>query len=198
MKPVRKKQRHRQIEGKPLIEVRVKEPKQLFDARDPAPFRERDLDDDLAEYILSSAKEIPLSTPFIMRFYISHIGEPELDENTIRDGVHEHFRYQVTLRQRELQQFAKRAQLFFVIGSLVLTLCLTIAKQIPASNQTSLAIIREGLVIFGWVSMWKPIELILFDWYPLFEKLRIYRKITLAPIDVKFQTTQQEITDSKR
>jgi hypothetical protein len=39
-------------------------------------------------------------------------------------------------------------------------------------------------VIFGWVSIWKPIELLLFDWYPLVEKLRLYRKVLETEIDI--------------
>jgi len=37
----------------------TKSARQLFDMRDPSPFRERDLDDDAVEYLLlSSAREI--------------------------------------------------------------------------------------------------------------------------------------------
>lgn len=51
-----RKHRYKHAEGKRWIEVRVKSSQQLFDARDPAPFRDRDLDDDFIEYILSSAR----------------------------------------------------------------------------------------------------------------------------------------------
>jgi len=54
---VKKKHRYKHAEGKRWIEVRIKSAQQLFDARDPAPFRERDLDDDFVEYILSSVSE---------------------------------------------------------------------------------------------------------------------------------------------
>ena len=45
------RKRYRTSGDKSLIEVRVKNAQQLFDVRDPAPFRERDLDDDFVEYI---------------------------------------------------------------------------------------------------------------------------------------------------
>ena len=56
----KKKHRYKHAEGKRWIEVRVKSSQQLFDARDPAPFRERDLDDDFVEYILSSVREFAI------------------------------------------------------------------------------------------------------------------------------------------
>ena len=52
------RKRYRTAGDKSLIEVRVKNAQQLFDIRDPAPFRERDLDDDFVEYISTSVEEI--------------------------------------------------------------------------------------------------------------------------------------------
>jgi len=42
-----------------VIEVHVSELKQLFDAIDPSPFRERDLDPKAEEFIVSWAKDVP-------------------------------------------------------------------------------------------------------------------------------------------
>ena len=42
-----------------LIEVRVGELKQLFNAIDPSPFREKDLDPNAEEFIVGWAKDAP-------------------------------------------------------------------------------------------------------------------------------------------
>src|SRR5215470_20029614 len=42
-----------------VIEVHVGELKQLFDAIDPSPFRDRDLDPKAAEFIVGWAKDLP-------------------------------------------------------------------------------------------------------------------------------------------
>ena len=42
-----------------LIEIRLENVRQLFDNRDPAPFRLKDLDRDAAEYIEGAAEELP-------------------------------------------------------------------------------------------------------------------------------------------
>lgn len=42
-----------------IIEVHVGELKQLFDAIDPSPFRERDLDPKAEEFIVGWAKDLP-------------------------------------------------------------------------------------------------------------------------------------------
>jgi hypothetical protein len=40
-----------------LIEIRIREVKQLFNSMDPSPFNERDLDRDADEYIVNWAHE---------------------------------------------------------------------------------------------------------------------------------------------
>ncbi len=72
------KKRYKTSEGKKWIEVRVKSSQQLFDVRDPAPFRERDLDDDFTEYIFASAREFSISTPLKI---VIHIEETETPAN---------------------------------------------------------------------------------------------------------------------
>lgn len=181
--------RYRHSQGKRLIEVRIKNTLQLFDARDPAPFRERDLDDDFIEYVLSSVREFSISSPLKIIIYIEE-GEPaDLSSDSIREGIRSYFSYQMDRQRTELKSFMRRAQLFLVIGLVVLALCIGIAQTLVVPTPPGLmGILREGIVIFGWVSIWKPIEFILFDWYPLYEKIRFYKKMLEIEIDIKFNS----------
>lgn len=183
----KKKHRYKHAEGKRWIEVRVKNPLQLFDARDPAPFRERDLDDDFVEYILASAREFSVATPLKIVIYVEEKEGRELSKDSIREAIHSYLSYRIEIEQGLLKAFLKRTQLYFVIGLIVLGACLGLAQSLTISAKPSLfAILREGLVIFGWVSLWKPIELMLFDWYPLWEKLSFYKKLLRTEIDLRF------------
>ena len=181
-----KKQRYRQEQGKHWIEVRVKSPPQLFDARDPAPFRDRDLDDDFVEYIVSTVREFSHKAPVKILIHIAEGPPKDLPFESIREAIKSYWEYQTELFERDLKNFLKRAQLFIVIGLVVLGACISIAHGISVSDPPGfLSILKEGIVIFGWVSMWKPIELLLFDWYPLFEKVRLYRKLMRTEIEIK-------------
>lgn len=173
--------------GKHLIEVRVKDSQRLFDLRDPAPFREKDLDEDFVQYINSAVREF--SFPSLIKIVI-YIEEPEpntLNSDAIREAIHSHFFYQIELQTGNLRRYVKRAQVFLLIGLLALGACLGFAQSIPTDSKPGFTeILREGIIIFGWVSIWKPIELILFDWYPLYENLRFDRKLFSTEIDVRF------------
>lgn len=183
----KKKHRYKHAEGKHWIEVRVKNTLQLFDARDPAPFRERDLDDDFVEYIVTSAKEFPLATPLRIVIYIQEGETKDLTQDAIREAIRSFLAYRIDVQRGGLKRFAKRAQWSLLIGLTMLAVCLGIAQSLTVPTPPgAMGIVRDGIVIFGWVSIWKPIELVLFDWYPQFEHLRFYKKLLETEIDIRF------------
>lgn len=187
MTETKKKHRYKHAEGKRWIEVRVRSVQQLFDARDPAPFRERDLDDDFAEYIGSSVSEFSIKTPLKLVIYVDEKESKELPKDSVREAIRSFFSYRIDLQKNELRTYVKRAQVFLLIGLVMLGTCLGVAQNIKLPSPPGVVgILREGIVIFGWVSVWKPIELVLFDWYPLYEKLRLNRKLLGMEIDIRF------------
>ncbi|OYZ21018.1 MAG: hypothetical protein B7Y39_10060 [Bdellovibrio sp. 28-41-41] len=62
--------RYRREGEKVIIEVAVNNSRQLFNERDPAPFRDRDLDEDFVAYVLSSVQEFPLKTEMKLRIMV--------------------------------------------------------------------------------------------------------------------------------
>lgn len=187
MNDAKKKPRYKHSEGKRWIEVRVKSAMQLFDARDPAPFHDRDLDDDFVEYIVSSVREFSMASTLKIVIYVEEVETNDLPSDSIREAIRSYFAYRIDLQRGDLKNFVKRAQLYLFIGLVILISCISVAQSLAIPSPPGpIGILREGIVIFGWVSIWKPIELILFDWYPLFEKLRFYKKILGTEIDIKF------------
>jgi hypothetical protein len=148
---------------------------------------ERDLDDDAVEYLVSSAEEFPLRTPMRIVIHVADPVDSTLDSEAIRESIHNYFEYQAELLRKKLVRVMKTGQVFLVIGVFFLTACLGLAgiasTMFPGTGGE---IAHEGLVITGWVAMWRPIDLFLFDWWPLVEKRRHYLKLASTDISVKF------------
>jgi hypothetical protein len=47
------------------------------------------------------------------------------------------------------------------------------------------SIIDEGLLIMGWVAMWRPIETFLYDWWPIRSRRTLLDEIAHMPIEVR-------------
>ena len=186
MAPESKPSRYR-IEGdRTCIDIRRRSARQLFDGRDPAPFRERDLDEDAVDYVSSAAEEIPVSKPLklvlILEEPVTHPLSAVEIEAAIR-AQFEHEREQVNRRLRQQRQFGRVA---LAVGLSVLVALLMLAEmtvQLPAGHARE--ILREGLVITGWVAMWRPIEVLLYDWWPLVQTRKHMARILAAQIEVR-------------
>ena len=68
-----------------VIEVRVAELRQLFNAIDPSPFRQRDLDPRAEEFIVDWARDLPMDKPWAL---VGHLNRPAGDHEAaaLRSG----------------------------------------------------------------------------------------------------------------
>jgi hypothetical protein len=46
-------------------------------------------------------------------------------------------------------------------------------------------IFGEGMLIIGWVAMWRPLEIFLYAWVPLRRRCRILEKLSAMPVIVQ-------------
>jgi len=96
--------RYRVEDGRSWIDIRVAQSRQLFDGRDPAPFRERDLDDDAVEYLVAAAEEIPRKQRLAIAVTIWDEPAPRMAADSIVEAVHSHFRHAHEQIQRRLRE----------------------------------------------------------------------------------------------
>lgn len=182
--------RYRVEDGHWCIDIKVRQARQLFDSRDPAPFRERDLDEDAVDYLLGAAQEIPRSRPIKMVVTITEPSEPPLPAEVILEAVRAHFAHQLEQVGRRLAEHVRRGRGFLIVGVTALAAFLTLAELAQAlPGGTLREILREGLVITGWVAMWRPLEVLLYDWRPLVDERRQIRRLLDAPVDVRYGET---------
>ena len=179
--------RYRVEDGRSVLDIRVSHSRQLFDFRDPAPFRERDLDDDAVEYLLAAAEEIPRKQPLAIAVTISDEPEPRLATDAITDAIRTHFRYELDQIQRRIREHMRRGQMTLAVGLTMLVVFLTLAEFIVSPPAGPLReIIREGFVITGWVAMWRPLDVLLYDWWPMVDERRQIARILEAPVSIRY------------
>ncbi len=169
-----------------LIEMHLREVRQLFDAMDPSPFREKDLDPDAEEYIAGSAEELPTRSP---RTLVIHLDQPTglPDESrAVGDAVREHFARRSRLRRRDLRRLLRRGFISLGIGSSLLIALFLAAHALARGlgEGGMAALLREGLVIGGWVAMWRPLEIFLYDWWPVLGEQRTYDRLSRIAVRV--------------
>ena len=44
------------------------------------------------------------------------------------------------------------------------------------------SLIKESLIISGWVALWRPAEIFLHEWWPILAEARLYDRLALMPV----------------
>jgi hypothetical protein len=165
------------------IRLRLRELAQLFNSMDPSPFVDRDLDADAEEFIMSWARELPADPDLELVIELT-LPAPVDRIAGVEDAVRRYFATRAAIKRLEFGQLMRRGRLSLAVGSVFLAVCLLLGQLVSRSGSGAFAdIVREGLTIAGWVALWRPLEIYLYDWWPLHEERR--RLDRLAQIRVR-------------
>ena len=170
-----------------VIDIRVRELRQLFNAIDPSPFNTRDLDPAAEEFIVTWAAELPHSSPLRLVIHVDAPPAGEEAEAITRNAVAQFFSGRAEAARRRLRELFRRgrASLAIGIGFLGGVLMLASALDAAAATNALAAVLRESLFIGGWVAMWRPIEIFLYDWWPIRAEARRFDRLAAMPVAIR-------------
>lgn len=165
------------------IEIRLSRAAQLFHTLDPTPFREGDLDAEAEDYILAWARELPGDSPIRIVVHLPAGAEAPDFQAAIRGF----FAGRAEAETRALADLFRDGSRALVIGLAVLWACLLLAWRIGRGEEEALlrSIASESLVVFGWVAMWRPAEIFLYDWLPITRRRRLFRRLAQAEVELR-------------
>jgi hypothetical protein len=167
------------------VEIHLDTLKQFFNSLDPSPFYEQDLDAAAEHYIVSWAEEYPLDEPVRL---VLHLGGGETDKGQramVEAAVHRHFQNQARLARLEFRQLMRVGSRSLAIGLTVLALCLLGGEALAKHDDALSSLLRQSLLIGGWVAMWQPMQIYLYGWWPLRRRRRIYEKLGRMPVELR-------------
>jgi hypothetical protein len=177
---------YRQESGASLIEIKLNSLAQVFNSLDPSPFHERDLDADAEDYIVGAARELPLSQPLKLVF---HLPADHLDQAAIAGldhAMHNYFAYREATARRELRFTLRQGRAALAIGLAFLLGCIVARQLVATLGHGAIAeLAAEGLLIVGWVAMWRPLQIFLYDWWPIRDRARLFAKLAVAPVEAR-------------
>ena len=73
------------------------------------------------------------------------------------------------------------------IGMTVLLLAVIARQAVAARFEPGplVTIIEESLLIFAWVANWRPIEIFLYDWWPIVRRRKLYERLAAAEVELR-------------
>ncbi|MFN0060430.1 MAG: hypothetical protein ACKVX7_18390 [Planctomycetota bacterium] len=167
------------------IEIRLREIAQLFNSMDPSPFHEKDLDADAEEFILSWGEDFPVEAPIELMIHLDSCATAVPDGALLEQSVQHHFAYLADGAEKSFRRLLRTGRMSLAIGLLFLATCLLTGEVLLAyENRTFLRLLRESLSIAGWVAMWRPMEIFLYEWWPQRRRCRYLRKLAAMRVTI--------------
>lgn len=168
------------------IEINLNRLPQLFNSLDPSPFRERDLDPDAEDYIVGSAEEISLQHPLALVIHLPADQLPTQGLPGVREAIHNYFAHRTDQESRRLRLLFRDGRIALLIGLGFLFCCMLLRELAFSFGSDSASdIFGEGMLIIGWVAMWRPLEIFLYEWVPIRRRCRILAKLAEMPVIVQ-------------
>lgn len=171
-----------------VIEVHVAELKQLFNAIDPSPFNDKDLDPAAEEFIVGWSQEAPRDAPLGLMVHLDRpAGLPD-EAAVLRDAIHEFFGRRSQAARRRLRHLFRRGRTSLVIALAFLAASIGAGDLVASWMEGSgvAEVVREGFLIGGWVAMWRPLEVFLYDWWPIRAEARLFDRLAAMPVRIRY------------
>jgi hypothetical protein len=174
--------RYRIENDEPIVDVRVPSVERLFDNRDPAPFRDRDLDPSLVEYLIDSGEDLVGSERVRIVFWLEKPCEP----GEIEAAFHAHFEDELDRLRRKRRRQLRTGWIALAIAVVSIVGLIALGELVTRVIGGTLgAGLKEGLVISGWVLMWKPVEVLVYESIPWRRQRRVICTLLAAAIEMR-------------
>jgi hypothetical protein len=107
--------------------------------------------------------------------------------DTLHAAVRDHFARRAGDTRRRVRLLFRNGRIALVIGLAVVTGSVILGDIVGSALSESGfgGIVRESLLIGGWVAMWRPLEVFLYDWWPIRSEARLYDRLSAMTIKVR-------------
>lgn len=169
-----------------VIDLNLARADSLFETLDPSPFHERDIDQKAVDYIVGWAQEYPAEAPFVLRLHLPGDEAALARDGGIAEAIRLNFGYWLDSVNRQRREQFRLGRIYALVGITTLAACLTLRGLLPGliGDGAGARLLGEGLAILGWVSNWRPVETFLYDWWPLYRRARLFRRLAAAKVEI--------------
>ncbi len=170
-----------------VIEVRAERIAQLFDALDPSPHPRKDLAPATEDFIVGWARELPRNQPVGIIVHLPADEAASAAARQLGDEFSNYFRYRADRLALDLRELFRIGRWSLLIGLSVLAGCMVIGQFLAGWFDEGYLhrFFNEGLIILGWVANWRPMEIFLYEWWPLVRRQKLYRRLSAATVEIK-------------
>lgn len=176
--------RYRQEEGYYCIDIMLSNILQLFDRKDPSPFKEKDLDEDFSRYLTLAMRELHDIKKVKLVIRMQEHNPTYLKAKDIEVAIYTYYTFELLNSQNDMKLLFRQGRISLLLGALFLGFCYSLYYLIKDQQGLFFGFLGESLHVIGWVAMWKPINLFLFEWWPIRDKIKLLTRLSQIKVEI--------------
>jgi len=119
-----------------------------------------------------------------------HLGQESAgtdDAVMLRGAMHEYFGRRAVVTRNRLRQLFRTGRISLLIGIAFMGMMMLVGEAVGNlfSKAGYASLVKESLIIGGWVALWRPAEVFLHDWWPILAEAKLLDR--LSEMDVQVQ-----------
>lgn len=180
------------------IDIYIDRLEDLYALTNYSSFKSRALNPELEKHILNSVQNYKLKTNIRL---VLHLPAASVIKNIpdIKQSINNHFAFKAKETEAHLKRKFRQWRLNLCIGTVFLAACFALLEIFEGKVETNgTKLLKESLLIMGWVSLWEPITFILFGWHPILKKKMYYQKLSDVSVSmVKYMNRSRKFESKK-
>jgi hypothetical protein len=166
------------------IEIRLPELAKLFQTRDASPFRKADLSRDAADYIAEAARELPGPGQIRIDLYVPVTAMETAQAVSVPSAIQGYFAERARKEGKNMRELFRSGRQALLIGLAILSACLLLSWRISVGllDAPLARLAQESFVIIGWVAIWRPAEIFLYDWIPMERNRKLFKRLSCSDV----------------
>jgi hypothetical protein len=147
-----------------------------------------DLDPNAEKFIVEWARDLSRDGPLALLVYLDRPAGVAEEPAILRDAVREFFEQRARASRQRLRQLLRVGRTSLLIGLAFLAISLLVGDLIAkAFGEGRIGeLLSESLLIGGWVAMWRPLEIFLYDWWPIRAEARLFDRLSAMPVRIAY------------
>lgn len=171
-----------------LIELTVEKPQHLFHAFDPSPLAGRELDEKVERFIIHTAEDNP-APEYRLIVHVPGEGIEQDVADGLSGAIRAHFNHLGESVSRKRRSLMREGRQYLAVGIAFLFVCGVAGYFALRALPPPIGLfVDQGLLIVGWVANWRPIEIFLYDWRPLWRNQKLFA--ALGRMEIGFRPFQ--------
>jgi hypothetical protein len=152
-----------------------------FNGHDPAPIYKRQLSHAFEQYIMTSIQAVKRYS--VISYKVCYRNDQDKEYiDPLMYAIKGHFSERRLRKQAEFEKFKRRTYFLLFVSLGVLMLCQGLATILQNQiHQLSSGIIN-GLDVFSWVILWRPLDELIFSWNPHLKEISIEDRLANAEV----------------